>query len=238
MFTGLIQALGTLQRVGGDLLQISCASRYGEQILKDLAIGDSVAVDGVCLTVTAVLPQGFVAIASPETLRRSTLGQFPEACVNLETSLRAGSKLGGHFVTGHVDGVGCLVSSVPTANAWEMRFAAPSASASAWHHQIAPYIVPKGSIAVNGISLTVADSDADSNWFQVAVIPHTYHATNLHSLQPGDWVNLEADILGKYVAKFLRTRSRLPSEMPGEEAPTLSSLEEITPDFLAEHGFV
>ncbi|MGE5655773.1 MAG: riboflavin synthase [Actinomycetota bacterium] len=237
MFTGLVQAVGTIQRVGEDLLKISCVAGHSDQILTELAIGDSVAVDGVCLTVTELLPQGFVAIASPETLSRSTLGQFPNAYVNLESSLRAGSKLGGHFVTGHVDGVGCLVSSVSTASAWEMKFAAPQSLTQAWVRQIAPYIVPKGSIAVNGVSLTVADCDIDGNWFVVAVIPHTYSETNLHSLKPGDWVNVEADILGKYVAKFLRTGWRSASETAWEQVPAIHSLEEITPDFLAEHGY-
>lgn len=237
MFTGLIQSLGKLKSLGNDYFQISCTSSNSYQILQDLAIGDSVAVDGICLTVVEVLPQGFVAIASPETLRRSTLGAFPDTWVNLETSLRAGSKLGGHFVTGHVDSIGALAASVQTANSWEMRFEAPSAAHSAWQRQIAPYIVPKGSIAVNGISLTVADCDADGNWFEIAVIPHSFSETNLSYLQTGSLVNLEADILGKYVAKFLRSgRGSYPE--PWEETPAINSLGTITPGFLAEHGFM
>ena len=237
MFTGLIQSLGKLKSLGNDYFQISCTSSNSYQILQDLAIGDSVAVDGICLTVVEVLPQGFVAIASPETLRRSTLGAFPDAWVNLETSLRAGSKLGGHFVTGHVDSIGALAASVQTANSWEMRFEAPSAAHSAWQRQIAPYIVPKGSIAVNGISLTVADCDADGNWFEIAVIPHSFSQTNLSYLQTGSLVNLEADILGKYVAKFLRS-GRGSHPEPWEETPAMNSLGTITPGFLAEHGFM
>jgi riboflavin synthase len=237
MFTGLIQALGKLKPIGNDRFQIFCTSSNSHQILQDLAIGDSVAVDGVCLTVVSVLPQGFVAIASPETLSRTTLGAFPDAWVNLETSLRAGSKLGGHFVTGHVDAIGTLASSVQTANAWEMRFTAPAVVNSGWQRQIAPYIVSKGSIAVNGISLTVADCDADGNWFEVAVIPHSFGQTNLSYLQPGSLVNLEADILGKYVAKFLRSSSKQSSQS-WEESPAINSLAGITPDFLAEHGFI
>ena len=237
MFTGLIQSLGKLKSLGNDYFQISCTSSNSYQILQDLAIGDSVAVDGICLTVVEVLPQGFVAIASPETLRRSTLGAFPDAWVNLETSLRAGSKLGGHFVTGHVDSIGALAASVQTANSWEMRFEAPSAAHSAWQRQIAPYIVPKGSIAINGISLTVADCDADGNWFEIAVIPHSFSETNLSYLQTGSLVNLEADILGKYVAKFLRS-GRGSHPEPWEETPAMNSLGTITPGFLAEHGFI
>ncbi len=238
MFTGLIQSLGKLKSLGNDYFQISCTSNNSYQILQDLAIGDSVAVDGVCLTVVEVLPQGFVAIASPETLRRSTLGSCPDAWVNLETSLRAGSKLGGHFVTGHVDSIGALATSIQTANSWEMRFGAPAAANSAWQRQIAPYIVPKGSIAVNGISLTVADCDADGNWFEIAVIPHSFSETNLSYLQPGSLVNLEADILGKYVAKFLRSGARGSHPEPWEESPAINSLGTITPGFLAEHGFI
>ena len=238
MFTGLIQSLGKLKSLGNDYFQISCTSSNSYQILQDLAIGDSVAVDGICLTVVEVLPQGFVAVASPETLRRSTLGSFPDNWVNLETSLRAGSKLGGHFVTGHVDSIGALATSTQTANSWEMRFAAPATGNSAWQRQIAPYIVPKGSIAVNGISLTVADCDAEGNWFEIAVIPHSFSETNLSYLQPGSLVNLEADILGKYVAKFLRSGGRQSHPEPWEETPAMNSLGTITPGFLAEHGFI
>jgi len=240
MFTGLIQALGTVQPVGQDQFQISCTLGDCNLILKDLGIGDSVAVDGVCLTVVEITPDGFVATASPETLSRTKLGYGLEGYFNLETSLRAGSKLGGHFVTGHVDGIGCLQSVVSTATSWEMRFSISSSFSMIWNRQIAPYLVPKGSIAVNGVSLTVADCDAQGNWFQVAVIPHSYQETNLRYLQPGSLVNIEADILGKYVAKFLRSHlqgSFNVGDVP-DDLPMVSRLEEITPDFLAEHGFV
>jgi riboflavin synthase len=239
MFTGLIQALGTLQPLGQDQFQISCQSGQTDSILRDLAVGDSVAVDGVCLTVVEIVPSGFVATASPETLSRTTLGSLSTGYFNLEASLRAGSKLGGHFVTGHVDGIGCLTSSVQTASSWEMQFSAPRTATETWQRQIAPYIVPKGSIAINGISLTVADCDPVGNQFMVAVIPHTYEETNLKHLKPGSWVNIEADILGKYVAKFLRSQfHRALEPIPGlDEAPSISSLEQITPEFLAEHGY-
>jgi len=115
MFTGLIQALATIRVVDTDRLYLSVSS---DTILQDLIIGDSVAVDGVCLTVEEILPEGFLATASPETLQRTTLGRriHTETNVNLETSLRVGSKIGGHFVTGHVDGIGCLVESIIVAN--------------------------------------------------------------------------------------------------------------------------
>jgi riboflavin synthase len=192
--------------------------------MQDLAIGDSVAVDGVCLTVVELLPQGFMADASPETRDRSSLGQEDGTLVNLETSLRFGSKLGGHFVTGHVDGTGQLQASAQTATSWEMTFTTNQA-------QIARYIIPKGSIAVNGISLTIADCDPAGTWFMVAVIPHTYAETNLNYLRPGSMVNLEGDILGKYVDKFLHHGVEA-----GRERASFAP-ESLTPAFLAEHGY-
>ncbi|MDJ0733885.1 MAG: riboflavin synthase [Nostocaceae cyanobacterium] len=226
MFTGLIQSLGTIKPLGGDSFRITCIRNSSELIMQDLAYGDSVAVDGVCLTVEEVLKDGFIATASPETLRRTTLGVGdPETkYVNLEASLRVGSKVGGHFVMGHVDGIGKMVSAQQTATSWEMTFTASDA--------IARYIVPKGSIAVNGISLTVAEYDGDLCQFQVAVIPLTYAETNLRYLLPGGWVNLEGDILGKYVEKFL-----------GGGNQNLNNSKEIsedkiTPSFLLEHGYL
>jgi riboflavin synthase len=224
VFTGLIQALGTMKPLGGDSWQITCVTQPSEVITKDLAYGDSVAVDGICLTVEEVLANGFIATASPETLGRTTLGQeqIEQRYVNLETSLRVGSKVGGHFVMGHVDGVGRMLSAEQTATSWEMTFIAASA--------IARYIVPKGSIAVNGISLTVAEYDPSLCQFKVAVIPLTYNDTNLRYLRPGSLVNLEGDILGKYVEKFL-------SPDTGKAADN-TSLDEISPAFLAEHGYL
>jgi riboflavin synthase len=191
--------------------------------MQDLACGDSIAVDGVCLTVEKILQWGFVATASPETLRRTTLSQESEQkYVNLEASLRVGSKIGGHFVMGHVDGTGRMQAVEQTASSWEMTFIAESA--------IARYIVPKGSIAVNGISLTVAEYEPEISQFKVAVIPLTYAETNLRYLLPGSLVNLEGDILGKYVEKLL---------YPGKQHTTDNiSFDEITPSFLGEHGYL
>ncbi|MCF4967270.1 riboflavin synthase [Nostoc sp. CMAA1605] len=225
MFTGLIQSLGTIKPLSGDAWQITCVSQPS-LIMQDLAYGDSVAVDGVCLTVEEILPTGFVASASPETLRRTTLGyeQTQQGYVNLETSLRVGGKVGGHFVMGHVDGVGSLLETKQTATSWEMTFTAPEA--------IARYIVPKGSIAVNGVSLTVAAYEVDLSQFTVAVIPLTYADTNLRYLMSGSLVNLEGDILGKYVEKFLH---------PGKSYHKTSDdagFNDITPAFLAEHGYL
>ena len=223
VFTGLVQSLGSIRSLAQDRFTLSILGN--SHLLSDLAIGDSVAVDGVCLTVEELLTNGFVATASPETLARTTLGKRQTAAyVNLETSLRVGSKLGGHFVTGHVDGVGCLVKSLQTEQAWEMTFAAPPNSEQ-WHN-VARYLIPKGSISVNGISLTVAASAADSSWFSTSVIPHTYAETNLQYLKMGDWVNLESDILGKYVDRLINHRL-------GER-----NIPDISLTFLQENGYV
>ncbi|MGP1385981.1 MAG: riboflavin synthase [Thainema sp.] len=237
MFTGLIQTLGSIYRIRDDQLKILCTGANRDRILVGMELGDSIAVDGVCLTVAEILPQGFVAAASPETLRRSTLGDLqPGSLVNVETSLRVGSKIGGHFVTGHVDGRGYLDAAVQTANAWEISFKVADA-------KMARYIVSKGSVAVNGISLTVADCSETGDWFMVAVIPVTYAETNLQYLQPGSPVNLEGDVLGKYVEKFVlrpgmqgQTASAAPAiSHNGSETSDLPGW--LTPDFLAEHGY-
>ncbi len=229
MFTGLVQSLGNLRLLTEDKLEISCVQPDSELILTDLRIGDSVSVDGACLTVEQILPQGFIASISPETLDRTTIGQRARTSthVNLETSLCVGGKIGGHFVTGHIDGVGRLVSATSTATSWELRFAAPPNLTQQWSDYISGYLVSKGSIAVNGVSLTIADCDAEGSWFTVAVIPHTYTYTNLAEIKPDEWVNLEADILGKYVEKMLRSSS----QSRGRER------ESITAEFLTTHGY-
>lgn len=225
MFTGIIQALGKIKPLEGDFWQITCVTQSSNVIMQDLETGDSIAVDGICLTVENILKDGFIATASPETLRRTTLRQeqTQQRYVNLEASLRVGSKVGGHFVMGHVDGVGQLVSAEQTATSWEMTFTAPKA--------IAHYIVPKGSIAINGISLTVADYHGELSQFKVAVIPLTYLQTNLQSLGSGGWVNLEGDILGKYVEKFVTIGNQ-------DLKQTTNTNLDITPTFLIEHGYL
>lgn len=230
MFTGLIRAIGTLRNLGNGQVQITCKTAAAD-LLSDLELGDSVAVDGVCLTVTQILSAGFLAAISPETTDRTALGRSSEEIyVNLEPSLRVGSKLGGHFVTGHIDGVGYLEAAVQTENSWEISFRTTDP-------RISRYIVPKGSIAVNGISLTVADCNATGSWFKVAVIPLTYAETNLQYLQPGSPVNLEGDVLGKYVEKFLRLGPVSQAAVTDLE-DLLQSDTEITSGFLAEHGYL
>lgn len=229
MFTGLIQSLGSIENNQHYSLQISLVERDSNVIMSDLAIGDSVAVDGVCLTVEAMSSNSFVATASPETLSRTTLGDRQSAAqyVNLETSLRMGSKIGGHFVTGHIDGIGCLIEAEATETSWSMRFGMPQGKELQWQERIGRYLVSKGSIAVNGISLTIAECAADASWFTAAVIPHTYEATNLCYLHSGDLVNLESDILGKYVERLISHR-----------LPTSSQPDDLSLSFLSEHGYL
>lgn len=229
MFTGLVQSLGSIESNNNYSLEISFFDRNSTLIMSDLAVGDSVAVDGVCLTVEEISSDGFVATASPETLERTTLGDRERAAkyVNLETSLRVGHKIGGHFVTGHIDGIGCLVEAIATETSWLMRFGMPQGMEAQWQERIGRYLVSKGSIAVNGISLTVAERAADGSWFTAAVIPHTYSETNLCYLRSGDLVNLESDILGKYVDKLVSHR-----------LPTSSQREDISLSFLSENGYL
>jgi riboflavin synthase len=228
VFTGLIQALGTLQFPDNDKLKILCI-RGAVELLADIALGDSIAVNGVCLTVETLVPNGFIATASPETLNRSALALAKtqaKTIVNLESSLRVGSKIGGHFVTGHVDGTGTCLEAMQTENTWEISFQVS-------HPTVARYIVPKGSIAVDGISLTVADCSTSGDWFKVAVIPVTYYETNLQYLESGTQVNLEGDILGKYVDKLIHFGRAEQPESKDSQAPRAISL-----DFLAEHGYL
>ena len=242
MFTGLIQTTGTIEAIDAETLKVTWTPSSPASFRHNMAIGDSIAVDGICLTVTKILSDSFLAAISPETSQRTILGSSrPNAVVNLESSLRVGSKIGGHFVTGHIDGVGYFQSSTQTANAWEMRFAVPDP-------RVARYIVPKGSIAVNGISLTVADCDRTGAWFTVAVIPLTYAETNLHALTSDSPVNLEGDVLGKYVEKFLRIADPMTAVRNEEALEKLGAMgamaakterdrPSLTPDFLTEHGY-
>ncbi len=192
MFTGIIEETGRIGaiRSGGRDVAIKIAARA---VPASLRIGDSVAVNGVCLTVVAVDDSAFECELSPETMRRTSFARALEGTpVNLERPVLAGSPMGGHFVLGHVDGVGKLLSSVPSGGGVEMTFGFP--------RELDRYLVFKGSIAVDGISLTIALLEEAS--FRVAVIPHTLGNTNLKHLRPGDPVNLEVDILGKYFERF------------------------------------
>ncbi len=193
MFSGLIEAVGALEQVE-DIAQ-GKRLRVGSALAPELALGDSVAVNGVCLTVVARDDAGFQAEISPETARVTTLGALRAgAPVNLERPLRADMRLGGHFVLGHVDGVGNLVTVVQEAEFWLLTVA--------YQSSLEPYLVRKGSVAVDGISLTIAALDPGR--FDVQIVPYTWEHTNLHNGQVPRAVNLECDIIGKYVVKAVR----------------------------------
>ena len=192
MFTGLVQAMGRIQRRGNGLLVEGCGP-FGP-----LSLGDSVAVDGVCLTVAECVSEGFRADVSEETLQRTTLGQKAErgGAVNLEPALRLSDRLGGHLVSGHIDAVGEVTDVVERPQSWQLGLR--------WHEpRFGRYICEKASIAVDGISLTVASCSEDGVAFELAVIPHTWMVTTLSQLAVGDHVNLEADQLARYAERLL-----------------------------------
>ncbi|MFM7434633.1 MAG: riboflavin synthase [Vulcanococcus sp.] len=220
MFTGLVQAVGQLQRTGtGVELLIPAGSALDPAALQ---LGDSVAVDGVCLTVAAHSPQGFRADVSEETLARTTLAAKAQrrGWVNLEPALRLADRLGGHLVSGHVDGQGTVVAVEQQPASWRLslRWDDPA---------YGRYICEKASVAVDGISLTVAGCDGDGVTFWIAVIPHTWATTTLRQLRPRAAVNLEADLLAKYTERLLRQ-----ADHSGPEAAPL-----LTAAWLAEHGW-
>jgi riboflavin synthase len=187
MFTGLVKSTGTVASLAGGRLRVDAPLELSE--------GDSVAINGVCLTATAVGAGGFEADVMPETLRRTALGVLAEGDrVNLELPLRASDRLDGHIVQGHVDGTGTVESVTDDGFARMVRIAAPS--------ELLRYVVEKGSIAVDGVSLTVAE--ADDGGFAVALIPETLERTTLGTAAPGQAVNLEVDVLAKYVEKLSR----------------------------------
>lgn len=195
MFTGLIRHLGTLEsrspRPGGVRLRIATAA----DLLARAELGASIAVNGACLTSMAVDGRAWEAELSEETLAKSTLGRLAlGATLHLEPALRVGDPLDGHLVSGHVDGVGSLLARPHDEGLW--RFAMPAT--------LAPMTAPKGSVAVDGISLTVVDCGPD--WFTVALIPETVKRTGFAALRPGDPVNLEADPIGRFVARALALR--------------------------------
>lgn len=216
MFTGIVEETGTLRSLNRGskscVLTIQCAT-----VLEDAKIGDSIAVNGICLTVTSLLNGAFTADVMNETLSRSALGNAkPGDPVNLERAMAVNGRFGGHIVSGHIDGTGTIREIREDDNAVWYTVSAPP--------EILRYVVEKGSIAIDGISLTVARVDGSS--FQVSVIPHTRAVTALGQRTPGSQVNLENDIIGKYVEKLMQ---------PAPE--TTESRSGITMEFLAQHGF-
>lgn len=196
MFTGIIECVGaiaTVRRSRGDA-ELTVTSR-----LRGLGLGESIAVNGACMTVAARRGATFSVLVSAESLRRTTLGALRRGDpVNLERSLRLSDRLSGHFVFGHVDGTGAVAAITPEGGSALYRFSLPAG--------LARFLVEKGSIAVDGVSLTVFDCDRRS--FTVAVIPHTAAATTLGRKQPGDRVNLETDMLARYVDRAVAHRLR------------------------------
>jgi riboflavin synthase len=193
VFTGIVRELGRVVTAAGGRLEIAAAATAATT-----SIGDSVAVDGVCLTAVAVEEGRISFDAVPETLRRSALGRLAAgAGVNVEPPLRAGDPLGGHVVQGHVDGVGTIRSVETEGDGRRVWFDAPP--------EVLRYCIEKGSVTVSGVALTITALDDDG--FEVALVPHTLAVTTLGSLAPGDEVNLEADVLARYVERLLAARA-------------------------------
>lgn len=196
MFTGIIEELGSVRSIEerGDNARIVINAKTVTEGTKH---GDSIAVNGVCLTALDLHDDSFAADVSRETLHRSTLGSLkPGAPVNLERSVTPETRLGGHIVQGHVDARGRFVSVEDLGESWTVRISYPP--------EVARYLVFKGSVAVEGISLTIANLTDD--YFEIAIIPKTWELTNLSHLKPGDSVNLEVDVIGKYVERLLAFR--------------------------------
>ncbi|MGN0483445.1 MAG: riboflavin synthase [Lachnospiraceae bacterium] len=217
MFTGIIEEVGHVKSISGGgnaiVLGISCKT-----VLENTKIGDSIAVNGVCLTVTKLHADWYEADVMPETMHRTVLGNLKVGSpVNLERAMAADGRFGGHIVSGHIDGTGTIQAVRPDENAVWFTIAAES--------ELLHYIVEKGSICIDGISLTVAD--VTEKTFSVSVIPHTRANTSLSKKDVGDDVNLECDIIGKYVEKLL-----FASKESGKQEKS-----NITMEFLMEHGY-
>ncbi len=218
MFTGIIEEIGTIVQMSRGAAS-AILTIQAQMVLQGTKIGDSIAVNGICLTVTSIQNGKFTADVMAETLRRSSLNHLGAgAQVNLERAMAADGRFGGHIVSGHIDGTGEIAAITPEDNAVWVEI-----HTSEW---LLRYIVEKGSIAIDGISLTVAK--LTDHGFSVSLIPHTGAETTLLRKKPGDIVNLENDIVGKYVERFLTT------QIPAGEQGSRSSLDL---NFLAEHGF-
>lgn len=215
MFTGIIEELGTLRRAerGPVSARLHVEART---VLEDARLGESIAVNGVCLTVADFGTGRFTADVMAETLKRTNLGEVrPGERVNLERAMRLGERMGGHLVSGHVDGVGTVVGCEPEGVALVFRIQAPEG--------VMRYVIEKGSVAVDGISLTVVDHDRET--FRVSIIPHTAQMTTLGFKRVGARVNLEADMIAKYVERMLGGRREEPDR-------------KLDGGFLARHGFL
>lgn len=208
MFTGIIEELGKVLNITSNRISVECVT-----VIEDAKLGDSIAVNGVCLTVVEILSKGFVADVSEETYRITALKNLKKgSLVNLERAMSANGRFGGHMVSGHIDGLGKVIEIKPNNNFYDLKIELRSEQEK--------YVVKKGSITIDGISLTIAG--VNDNIISLAVIPHTYENTNLQELKSDDFVNIETDIIAKYVEKFLSTRD---------------NKSRISLEFLQEHGF-
>lgn len=208
MFTGIIEEIGRLKSFDGKRIEISC-----EKILDDVKIGDSISTNGICLTVVDLGENFFAADVMPETFRKTSLSELKHSgLVNLERALKLGDRFGGHIVSGHIDGVGKILSIRTEGNAILIDVATENI--------LLKQIAAKGSVALDGISLTVVDADAEK--FSVSMIPHTREATNFKTKRVGSLVNIETDILAKYVERLINFKT----------SPA------VTKSFLEEYGFL
>ncbi|SUT92867.1 riboflavin synthase [Actinobacillus lignieresii] len=215
MFTGIIEEVGKIAQIHKQG-EFAVVTINATKVLQDVHLGDSIAVNGICLTVTSFSSNQFTADVMSETLKRTSLGELkPNSPVNLERAMAANGRFGGHIVSGHIDGTGEIAEIIPAHNStWYRIKTSP---------KLMRYIIEKGSITIDGISLTVVDTDDES--FRVSIIPHTIKETNLGSKKIGSIVNLENDIVGKYIEQFLLKKS-------ADEPKSNLSL-----DFLKQAGF-
>lgn len=215
MFTGLVEEVGQIQTIAKGQRAARITIR-ADKVLRETRVGDSISTNGVCLTVTDFSKGSFTVDVMAETMRRTNLHLLsPGDEVNLERALKVGDRLGGHLVSGHIDGLGAIKHREQEENAVWLTIEAET--------ELLKYIIPKGSIAIDGVSLTAAR--AEDVFFKVSIIPHTRDATTLLRKKAGDKVNLECDMVGKYVERLLRPESLLPAK------------KEISLQFLSEHGF-
>lgn len=217
MFTGLVEELGKVKGIvhGANSVKLTITAKL---VIEDMKIGDSIAVNGTCLTVVAFADTWFTADVMPETVKSTVLASFTMGdIVNLERTMRVGDRFGGHIVSGHVDGVGIITQKEKNDNAIIVKIKADTA--------VMRYIVKKGSITIDGISLTVVEYEQD--WFTVSLIPHSAAMTTLGFKKVGQQVNLEADVIGKYVEKLLGLQSSQPENKNSS----------LNKNFLQQHGF-
>jgi riboflavin synthase len=219
MFTGIIEAVGRVQQITPRSGDVRLTIATGKLSLADVKLGDSIATNGICLTVVELTGQGFAADVSNETLRRTCLKTWQVGTrVNLEKALMPTSRLGGHIVSGHVDGLGEIISFKPDARSLQYQVRAPDS--------LAKYISEKGSITVDGISLTV--NAIDGATFSLNIVPHTVQETNVGEWQTGSIVNLEVDLLARYLERLIM----------GDKAAQSTAKTDISLEFLAQHGFL